>query len=110
MPSFRMGHKISEILWHLDIKSLMSTSTPPHDNNVINIFICLQEENKWSNNLYLCDLTHWGRLANICASKLTIIGSDNGLSPDWRQAIFWTNAGIPSVGHLGNLIGEISEI
>ena len=27
-------------------------------------------------------------------SKLTTIGSDNGLLPDWRQAIIWTNAGI----------------
>ena len=26
--------------------------------------------------------------------KLTIIGSDNGLSPGRRQAIIWTNAGI----------------
>ena len=26
-------------------------------------------------------LTHWGRVMHICASKLTIIGSDNGLSP-----------------------------
>ena len=25
---------------------------------------------------------------------LTIIGSDNGLLPGWRQAIIWTNAGI----------------
>ena len=29
-----------------------------------------------------------------CVSKLTIIGSDNGLSPGRRQAISWTNAGI----------------
>ena len=27
-------------------------------------------------------LTHWGRETHICVSKLTIIGSDNGLSPD----------------------------
>ena len=26
--------------------------------------------------------------------KLTILGSDNGLSPERRQAIIWTNAGI----------------
>ena len=30
----------------------------------------------------------------ICVNKLTIIGSDNGLSPSWRKAIIWTNAGI----------------
>ena len=38
--------------------------------------------------------THWGRVTHICVSKLTIIGSDNGLSPGRRQAIIWTNAGI----------------
>ena len=39
-------------------------------------------------------LTHWGQVTHICVSKLTIIGSDNGLSPRWCQAIIWTNAGI----------------
>ena len=39
-------------------------------------------------------LTHWGRVAHICIGKLTIIGSDNGLSPERRQAIIWTNAGL----------------
>ena len=38
--------------------------------------------------------THWGRVTHICVGKLTIIGSDNGLSPVRRQAIIWTNAGI----------------
>ena len=32
-------------------------------------------------------LTHWGRMTHICVSKLNTIGSDNGLSPDRRQAI-----------------------
>ena len=36
-------------------------------------------------------LTHWGRATHICVSKLTIIGSDNGLSPSRRQPIIWTN-------------------
>ena len=39
-------------------------------------------------------LTHWGRVTHICVTKLTAIGSDNGLSPARRQAIIWTNAGI----------------
>ena len=34
-------------------------------------------------------LTLWGRVTNICVSKLTIIGSDNGLSPGRCQAIIW---------------------
>ena len=32
-------------------------------------------------------LTHWGRVTHICVIKLTIIGSDKGLSPGWRHAI-----------------------
>ena len=32
-------------------------------------------------------LHHWGRVAHIYVSKLSIIGSDNGLSPGRRQAI-----------------------
>ena len=31
---------------------------------------------------------------HICVLNLTIIGSDNGLSPGRRQAITWTNVGI----------------
>ena len=31
--------------------------------------------------------TYWGRLVNICVSDLTIIGSDNGLSPGRRHVI-----------------------
>ena len=42
----------------------------------------------------LHELTHWGRVTHICVSKLTIIGSDNGLAPSRCQAITWTNAGI----------------
>ena len=38
-------------------------------------------------------LINWGRVTHICVSKLTIIGSDNGISPDRRQAIIKTNAG-----------------
>ena len=70
------------------------------------------------NIIHLCvvlyshdDLTHWGRVTHICVSKLTIIGSDNGLSPERRQAIIWTNVGLLSIGPLGTNLGEIlSEI
>ena len=53
-------------------------------------------------------LTHWGRVTHICISKLTIIGSGNGLSPDRRQAIIWNNAGILSIGPVGTNFSEIS--
>ena len=52
-------------------------------------------------------LTHWGRETYICVVKLTIIGSDNGLSPGRRQAIIWTNAGILLIGPLGTNFIEI---
>ena len=52
-------------------------------------------------------LTHWGQVTHICVGKLTIIGSDNGLSPERRQAIIWTNAGILLIGTLGTNFSEI---
>ena len=36
--------------------------------------------------------THCGQMTHVCVSKLTIIVSDNGLAPGWRQGIIWTNA------------------
>ena len=53
------------------------------------------------------DLTHWGLATHICFGKLTIIGSDNGLSPGRRQAIIWTIAGILLIGPLWTNFSEI---
>ena len=53
-------------------------------------------------------LTHSGRVTHICVEKLTIIGSDNGLSPGRRQAIIWTNAGLLLIGPLGTNFNESS--
>ena len=58
-------------------------------------------------SLSLNELTHWGRVTHICVSKLTIIGSDNGLSPGRRLAIIWTNAGILLIRILGTNFSEI---
>ena len=56
-------------------------------------------------------LTQWGRVTHICVSKLTTIGSDNGLSPARRQAIIWNNAGILLNWTLGTNFSELlSEI
>ena len=46
-------------------------------------------------------------MTNICVSKLTIIGSDNGLSPGRRQAIIWTNVGILLIRPLGTNFSEM---
>ena len=51
--------------------------------------------------------THRGRVTHICVNKLTIIGSDNSLSPGRRQAIIWTNAGILLIGPVGTNFSEI---
>ena len=47
-------------------------------------------------------LTHLPLVPHICESVNQVsIGTDNGLSPIWRQAIIWTNAGLLSIGPLG---------
>ena len=53
-------------------------------------------------------LTHWGRVTHICVSELTIIGSDNGMSPGRRQAIIWNNPGLLLNEPLGTNFSEIS--
>ena len=57
--------------------------------------------------LFWTVLTHRGRVAHICVAYLTIIASDNGLSPSRRQAIISTNAGILLIGSLGTNFNEI---
>ena len=52
-------------------------------------------------------LAHWGRVTHIFVSDLPIIGSDNGLSPDRRQVIISTNAGILLIGPLGANFNDI---
>ena len=52
-------------------------------------------------------LTHLGRVTHICVIKLTIIVSDNGLSPCRRQAIIWTSGRILLIRTLGTNFSEI---
>ena len=68
-------------------------------------FEYLTDTPKVGRNTY--NLTHWGRVTHICVSKLTSIGSDNGLSPGRRQAIIWTNVGILLIRPLGTNFSEI---
>ena len=53
-------------------------------------------------------LTYWGWVTHICVDNQSIIGSDNGFSPCWRQAITWTNVKILFIGPLGTNFSEIS--
>ena len=52
-------------------------------------------------------LTHWGWKMNICISKSTNIGWDNGFLPRRHPAIIWTNAGIFLIEPLGTKFSEI---
>ena len=63
----------------------------------------------WKNPIFLADLC--AGHPDICVGKITIIVSDNGLSPERRQAIIWTNAGILFIETWGINFSEIlSEI
>ena len=52
------------------------------------IIVVLTRAGKLRQMYRLVILTHWGRATHICVSKLTIIGSDNGLSPG-RMEYCW---------------------
>ena len=72
------------------------------------VYHCLKPCSEWSLVVYviynyvfclvalLCEFNslRLHLVTHICVGNLTIIGSDNGLSPDRRQAIIWINAGI----------------
>ena len=62
-----------------------------------------------SHNIWECwwNITHWGQVMHICVRKLTIIGSDNGLSPGRHQAIIRTNDGKLLIVPLRTNISEI---
>ena len=49
-------------------------------------------------------------MTHICVGNLTIIGSDNGLSPGRRQAITWTNFEILLIGPLETNFSEILSV
>ena len=46
-------------------------------------------------------------MTHICVGDLTIVGSDNGLSPGRRQAIMWTNAEMLLIRPLETNFSEI---
>ena len=92
LPKFQRHH-VSNIHWNLE-------NLVPDDN-----FHCVMHNAYSLKSLHsgetFAALTHWGRVTHISVSKLTIIGSDNGLSPGRRQAIIWTNTGILFIRPLG---------
>ena len=87
----RSGATVSAILTRLTTVTLAGWCTV---NYVIWNGIELKRSSILKNRAITNDLTHWDRVTHICVGNLTIIGSDNGLSPGRRQAFIWTNAGI----------------
>ena len=75
--------------------------------SVEKIHLAMLSSECWPFYLCISRETRWGRVTHICISKLTTIGSDNGLSPGRRQAIIWTNAGMLLIGPLGIKFSEI---
>ena len=92
--------------WSMEISAVFQSHwqplTQPNDRQFSAVKDA-QATVEWSSML----LTHWGRVTHICVGNLILIGSDNGLSPDRRQAIIWTNAGILSIGPLRTNFSEI---
>ena len=79
---------------------------PGMSMNWIQIYAFLSNITKSGNRTHGPALTHWGRVTHICISKLTTIGSDNGLPPGRHQAIIWSNAGMLLSSTLGTIFSE----
>ena len=79
-------------LWRRSSDVIDSCFENQHDNSLVPGVIPFREDL----------ITHWGQVTHIhvCVSNLSIFGSDNGLSPDRRQSIIWTNGGMLLTGPL----------
>ena len=97
--AWRCGCLVAWFCYEMIAKPSNKTALPPWPDSMHMIQYCY----KW----WFAALTHRGRVTHICVSKLIIIGSDNGLSPDRRQAIIWTNSGILLIGPVGTNFSEI---
>ena len=71
------------------------------------IFLNISRRHLFTRKLNIFPDQKWGRVMHICASKLTIIGSDNGLLPGRHQAIIRTNSLILLIGTLRTNFREI---
>ena len=103
--TFLTGQKIDRMLIHKKEIQQYNNKTQclaRHQfyHNTINFLPDITNRHEW--------VSHWGGVTHICVNKLTIIASDNGLSPGRRQAIIWTNVGILLIGPWGTNFSEIS--
>ena len=100
-----MSKRITEYYWKYSVCHYYAINFLPNPHNRHPIVHPLG----WDMGCHLRVLTHWGRVTHIGISKLTIIGSDNGLSPGRCQAIIWANARILLMGALGTNFSDISR-
>ena len=110
LSTISIGENNFMILIHVTVSCEMSQELRTHHND--NRFFLQLGTFHWvlcspRRTDHIAYQTHWGRVTHICVSKLTIIGSDNGLSLDRRQAIIWTNTGLLLIGPLGTNFSEI---
>ena len=77
---------------------------------IVQMIACAEQAIYW--NIYatlgLNELTHWA--THICVSKLTSIGSDNGLSPGRCQATIWISAEILLIRTWGTNFSDIFNV
>ena len=97
-------HWSLSIMWTIDGLVYWRINASLGQDELKHSSICSRERHQ-SDTTWV--LTHWGRMTHIYVGKLTIIGSDNGLSPGRRQAIIWTKAGIWLMWPLGTKFNEI---
>ena len=92
------------------MQNVRNTSCPLVDLYVL-AHICNNLRCHCYPNTETSHLTHWDRVTHICIGDLTIVGSDNVLSPGERQAIIWTIIGILLIAPLRtNFDGFLIEI
>ena len=93
----------------INIYSLVLFIVPPKIDIKILLLLWTTHRSEiifWRKKMTQLFLTHWGSMTHICISHICIIGSNNGLSLGWCQAIIWTNAGILSIGPLRATLSE----
>ena len=78
-----------------------------HHNELNNRFYLVYSEHSGEIIIDIFTFHRTGRMVHICFIKLSIIVSDNGLSPGRHLAIIWTNAGMLLIWTLGTNFTEI---
>ena len=114
---FKFGYFIQKMMPYLEISRYWHEGSFYTGNQFLYCLKCVVKSHNFRNEPKIkiynfsktldFTLTHWGRVTHICIGKLTIIGSDIGLSPERRRAIIWTNAGILLIGPFGTNFSEM---